>query len=174
MTIYTFIYLSLKARITAEVPDIKFIDLSDSQPTRTEEGSGNELPAAYVEFKPVQWTQRAGGSRFGMMQIDLHIETNREGTSTGSNTPDSQIERGLYPLELMGQLYTGLQGYNDGNEVYGFDQMVNSGDTPNTGEGVTRVDIMSFQFRALDNTNVPVLTEVTVGQSIGVAISGTS
>jgi len=173
MTIYTFIYLSLKARITALVPDIKFIDLFDDQPNRTEEGSGNDLPAAYLEFKPVQWTQRAGGSRFAMMQIDLHLETNREGTSTASNTPDSQLERGLYPLELMGQLYIAIQGYNDGNELCGYDQMVNIGDTPNTGEGVTRVDIMSFLFRAIDNTNVPVLTEVTVSQSINVNSSST-
>lgn len=167
--IYSYIYTTLVAKIQASVTDVKYIDIYDNQPNLPKQETGYDMPALFVEFKPVQWVQRAGGSRRATMQIDVHIETNREGTSKDSVTPQTQMPRGLYYLNLINQVYKALQGYNAGDIAVGFSSMVNVGDNLNNNADVTRTDVLSFQFEVLDNTNVPATATAPIrGQTIDV------
>ena len=166
--IYSFIYTTLANLIAAEVPDIKYVDLYDSQPLRPKEEESYDLPALFIEFKPVQWTQRGARSRRALIEIDIHIETNREGTETSSITPTGQQPRGLYYLNLNNQVYKALQFFSSGAPKVGFGSMLNVGDHLNINEDVTRVDIMIWQTQAQDDTAVPDATGAVGRQTIEV------
>jgi hypothetical protein len=169
--IYSFIYTTIANKIETDVTNIAHIDLYDSQPLRPKDEDAYDLPALFIDFKPTQWVQRGSMSRRSVMQIDIHIETNRTGTATADNTPQTQMARGLYYLDLMKQVYKALQGFNSAAELVAFGSLVNIGDALNINPDVTRVDVMSFQSSsALDNTAVPVIANAPVqGQTIAVS-----
>lgn len=87
---------------------IKTFDLWNEQVARLNEQRPFELPAVFVEFRPIVWTQSGGGSKYADVEVRLHILTATLATPN-SKYKDAALYR-LHLIRAIEQAFVGFAG----------------------------------------------------------------
>ena len=166
---YAFVYQSLLKQI-GTIKEVVQVDVFNDQPMRRKQEEAFDLPAVYIEFKPIQWNHRASGRRVADIQIDFHLETDMTGKDSAGITPEEQRERGLAYMRLLDDLYACLAGFGAAGDITGFNGLTLTAEQLNVNSGVTREDIISFTTHVEDDSAVAQTVVKTLAQ--GVQVSG--
>lgn len=102
------LYLALAASMS-QISSIKHIDLWNQNVEFLEEGNAFPMPAVFIEFGEIVWSQLKGKDLVwdGRGTVNLHIVTEWH----GSNEPDSQtMAANLADWDLASQIQDRIQG----------------------------------------------------------------
>ncbi len=69
------LYNAVKARLTADLPEVRHIDLWNHNVEFIEQEDGWERPAVFVEFGEIAWEPYQGGCGRGKGLVLIHIVT---------------------------------------------------------------------------------------------------
>ena len=70
------LYKKIKERLAAQVPEVRHVDLWNTNVEFIEQDEGWEMPAVFIEFAPVEWVPLApDASLRGVGMVRLHIVT---------------------------------------------------------------------------------------------------
>ncbi len=71
----TELYKAIRERLSAEVPEVKHVDLWNHNVEFIEQEDGWARPAVFVELGPIKWSHYVGGGRRGQGSVRLHLVT---------------------------------------------------------------------------------------------------
>ena len=100
------LFTAIAARIRAQVPTIRHIDLWNEHIAAITGGTAWPLPALFVEFEPYQVSQRANHVCQADVTIRLHIITRTANAPAGYS--DASANAALAHLDLIDQLHGAL------------------------------------------------------------------
>lgn len=66
---------AIKAKLAAEVPEVKHVDLWNHNVEFIEQEDGWERPAVFVEFGPISWAPFQGKGQRGKGVVNIHLVT---------------------------------------------------------------------------------------------------
>ena len=69
------LYDAVKSKITADVPEVKHVDLWNHNVEFIEQEESWDRPAVFVEFGSIEWSPYVGGGHRGSGVVRLHIVT---------------------------------------------------------------------------------------------------
>ena len=137
----------------AEMPPqtIKAFDLWNEQVARLNEQRPFELPAVFVEFRPIVWGQSGRGSKYADVEVRLHILTATLATAN-SSYKDAALYR-LHLIRAIEQAFVGFAGVTkDGTRSFGTFVHLESESDHNHGE--VREDIEIWKTRCYDRSMI--------------------
>lgn len=103
------IYNGLTARIEAAGIGIRHISLWNWNIGQLPKQAAFHMPAVFVEFEPIEWSQLAGGARSAEVRVRLHVLTATLATpEKGSKYRDKALEH----FDLLGRLCAAVQGFS--------------------------------------------------------------
>lgn len=101
------IYKAIAARLKGAKLDIKHISLWNRNTEQLAKQKGFRLPAVFVEFEPIQWSQLQGRARSADVRVRLHIVTESLATpEDGGKYQDQALEH----LDLIESISGAIQG----------------------------------------------------------------
>lgn len=101
------IYKAIAARLKGASLGIKYISLWNRNTEQLATQKGFRLPAVFVEFEPIQWSQLQSRARSADLRIRLHIVTETLATpEDGSKYQDQALEH----LDLIESISGAIQG----------------------------------------------------------------
>lgn len=104
------IYKAITTRLNGANLDIKHISLWNRNTEQLATQKGFRLPAVFVEFEPIQWSQLQSRARSADLRIRLHIVTETLATpEDGSSYQDQALEH-LDLIESISGVMQGLCG----------------------------------------------------------------
>lgn len=106
------IYKAICNRLTAQVPDIKHIDLWNNNIAVLSGGAVWPRPAVFVEFEAIEWRQQQNRARMADIAVRLHIVT--DAVSYNGNT-DPKQDSALAFLDLLNKVNAAMQGLRGEN-----------------------------------------------------------
>ena len=106
------IYKAICNRITAQVPDIKHIDLWNNNIAVLSGGAVWPRPAVFVEFETIEWRQQQNRARMADIAVRLHIVT--DAVSYNGST-DPKQDTALAFLDLLNKVNAAMQGLHGEN-----------------------------------------------------------
>ena len=106
------IYKAICKRLTAQVPDIKHIDLWNNNIAVLSGGAVWPRPAVFVEFETIEWRQQQNRSRMADIAVRLHIVT--DAVSCNGST-DPKQDTALAFLDLLNKVSAAMQGLRGDN-----------------------------------------------------------
>lgn len=147
------IYKHLVARITAEVPDIVYIDWYNQQLFHLE-NDGDELPferpAAFIEF--VEPKSSVLGRRLQWNELDFKVHIILDNLMEASSLEaEANQDEALSLYALAASVVNALVGYNT---AY-FGSIGNTGQTPDHDFDAIQGVAISFRTTAYDTTDQP-------------------
>lgn len=69
------LFNAIKAKLAADVPEVKHVDLWNHNVEFIEQEEGWERPAVFVEFGKIEWTSFQGGCLRGGGIVTIHLVT---------------------------------------------------------------------------------------------------
>ena len=106
------IYKAICNRLTAQVPDIKHIDLWNNNIAVLSGGAVWPRPAVFVEFEAIEWRQQQNRARMADIAVRLHIVT--DAVSYNGST-DPKQDSALAFLDLINKVNAAMQGLRGDN-----------------------------------------------------------
>ena len=106
------IYKAICNRLTAQVPDIKHIDLWNNNIAVLSGGAVWPRPAVFVEFETIEWRQQQNRARMADIAVRLHIVT--DAVSYNGST-DPKQDSALAFLDLINKVNAAMQGLRGDN-----------------------------------------------------------
>lgn len=101
------IYQAIAERLRGKVPDVKYISLWNRNTEQLSKQMAFRMPAVFVEFEPVTWSQYTQGVRSADVRVRLHIVTETLATPEyGGRYQD----KALAHLELIENISAAIQG----------------------------------------------------------------
>lgn len=110
------IFQAISTRLGESVPEIRTIDLWHGQTAAIGEGASWPLPAVFVEFEPIVWSQTGNGGRCGDVGVNLHLVSQVTAT-TGAADPNMADKLAFF--DLVDKVNAALQGMR-GDHFAGF------------------------------------------------------
>lgn len=101
------IYKAICDRLTAQVPDIKHIDLWNNNIAVLSGGAVWPRPAVFVEFEAIEWRQQQNRARMADIAVRLHVVT--DAVSYNGST-DPKQDSALAFLDLLNKVNAAMQG----------------------------------------------------------------
>lgn len=103
---YKYIYLLLKQRLLAKIPELKDVDWYRGQDIKTNKGILKALPGAYIFFYPTDMTSLPNGIQQGIISFYVMLITDT------SYDDDRRIDDPITisHLDLMTKIHTTLSG----------------------------------------------------------------
>ena len=129
------IFLAICARLSDQVPDVRFIDLWNNNVQPLNGGATFPLPAVFVEFETIEWRQQNTGARRGDVAVRLHIVT-RSMPTHGHTDPN--LDASLAFLDLIERIGTAMRGLR--GEGFGTFQLTSSATNHDHAELVESVE----------------------------------
>lgn len=110
---FSQIILDLQARITAELPEIKYIDqdLGQLGQVSPEERPPISYPAILIDFPNSDYSNLSGGAQLGAVPISFQLIF-APFSQTWQNAPDLVKKKGLEYLETEQKLHKALQNWS--------------------------------------------------------------
>lgn len=150
------IYKAICERLTAQVPDIKHIDLWNNNIAVLSGGAVWPRPAVFVEFETIEWKQLQNRARMADIAVRLHIVTD---SVSYNGSKDPKQDTALAFFELLNKVNAAMQGLR-GNNLAGF-MLTTSATNHDHAEliesverYITRVQDTSAMLETLQQTNV--------------------
>jgi hypothetical protein len=143
--------MKLIERITAEVPEIKYIDQDFGQLDAFVKRPNVAFPAVFIDFQNWTYTDTQGNIQIGQGDVIIHLAMDRHG-HTSNLTPDEWREIPLEYYELEHKLFTKLHGWTPESEYYGY--MRRNNDRSQNGPKIRRRPItfkMSYEDHGANN-----------------------
>ena len=106
------IYKAICNRLTAQVPDIKHIDLWNNNIAVLSGGAVWPRPAVFVEFETIEWRQQQNRARMADIAVRLHIVT--DAVSYNGST-DPKQNSALAFFDLINKVNAAMQGLRGDN-----------------------------------------------------------
>ena len=106
------IYKAICNRLTAQVPDIKHIDLWNNNIAVLSGGAVWPRPAVFVEFEAIEWRQQQNRARMADIAVRLHIVT--DAVSYNGST-DPKQDSALAFFDLINKVNAAMQGLRGDN-----------------------------------------------------------
>ena len=106
------IYKAICNRLTAQVPDIKHIDLWNNNIAVLSGGAVWPRPAVFVKFEAIEWRQQQNRARMADIAVRLHIVT--DAVSYNGST-DPKQDSALAFLDLLNKVNAAMQGLRGEN-----------------------------------------------------------
>ena len=106
------IYKAICDRLSAQVPDIKHIDLWNNNIAVLSGGAVWPRPAVFVEFEAIEWRQQQNRARMADIAVRLHIVT--DAVSYNGST-DPKQDSALAFLDLLNKVNAAMQGLRGEN-----------------------------------------------------------
>ena len=106
------IYKAICNRLTAQVPDIKHIDLWNNNIAVLSGGAVWPRPAVFVEFETIEWRQQQNRARMADIAVRLHIVT--DAVSYNGST-DPKQDSALAFFDLINKVNAAMQGLRGDN-----------------------------------------------------------
>ena len=106
------IYKAICDRLSAQVPDIKHIDLWNNNIAVLSGGAVWPRPAVFVEFEAIEWRQQQNRARMADIAVRLHIVT--DAVSYNGNT-DPKQDSALAFFDLINKVNAAMQGLRGEN-----------------------------------------------------------
>lgn len=110
------IYKAICERLTAQVPDIKHIDLWNNNITVLSGGAVWPRPAVFVEFETIEWKQLQHRARMADIAVRLHIVTD---SVSYNGSKDPKQDTALAFFDLLNKVNAAMQDLR-GNNFAGF------------------------------------------------------
>lgn len=106
------IYKAICERLTAQVPDIKHLNLWNNNIAVLSGGAVWPRPAVFVEFETIEWKQLQNRARMADIAVRLHIVT--DAVSYNGST-DTKQETALAFFDLLNRVNAAMQGLRGDN-----------------------------------------------------------
>ena len=106
------IYKAICDRLSAQVPDIKHIDLWNNNIAVLSGGAVWPRPAVFVEFETIEWRQQQNRARMADIAVRLHIVT--DAVSYNGST-DPKQDSALAFFDLINKVNAAMQGLRGDN-----------------------------------------------------------
>ena len=106
------IYKAICERLTAQVPDIKHIDLWNNNIAALSGGAVWPRPAVFIEFETIEWRQLQNRVRMADIAVRLHIITDAVSYSGNS---DPKQDAALAFFDLLNRVNSAMQGLRGEN-----------------------------------------------------------
>ena len=101
------IYKAICARLNAAQLGIKYISLWNRNTEQLTKQKAFKMPAVFVEFEPIDWSQLSRGARSADMRVRLHVITETLATpEEGGRYQDRALEH----LDLLERVSAAVQG----------------------------------------------------------------
>lgn len=101
------IYKAICARLNAAQLGIKYINLWNRNTEQLTKQKAFKMPAVFVEFEPINWSQLSRGARSADVRVRLHIVTETLATAEdGGKYQDKALEH----LDLIENISAKMQG----------------------------------------------------------------
>lgn len=110
-TFYKTLFLALQERITAEVPEIKFIDQNIGQYGFDDFRAKVAFPAILIDFPNTTFSALAGNIQLGSASIEISLFFDVY-AQTYHFAPEETKEIGLNYFEIEQKVFKALQGFN--------------------------------------------------------------
>lgn len=109
-TFYKSLFLALQERITAEVPEIKFIDQNIGQYGFDDFRAKVAFPAVLIDFPNTSFSALAGNVQLGSASIEISLFFDVY-AQTYHFAPEETKEIGLNYFEIEQKIFKALQGW---------------------------------------------------------------
>lgn len=121
------LFNAVKAKLSADVPEVKHIDLWNHNVEFIEQEDMWERPAVFVEFGKIEWSPFQGGSRRGSGTVAIHLVTD---WTEGGHDAAFDLSHCVYKaLEgLSGESFNGLS-LTETNTNHNHEEILESIDT---------------------------------------------
>lgn len=152
-------FKAIKARLTSEVTDLKYFDWFNNQFEKIEEDVPFNLPAAFIEFAPIDWQQLGRLHQAAEVNFLIHVADMQLGESS-SIDPDLVANANLAHLELCDKIYAALQNFNGNmvNPALPFSSICRTGNTmDHDNEGLV-ITAIPFRVRLFEAVATPPVT----------------
>ena len=152
------IYKAICERLTAQVPDIKYLDLWNNNIASLSGGAVWPRPAVFIEFETIEWKQLQNRARMADIAVRLHVVT--DAVSYNGSTDEKQ-DTALTFFDLLNRINSAMQGLR-GENFAGF-MLTTSATNHDHAELIESVE--RYITRAQDTTAMPdTLQRVVVAQ----------
>lgn len=147
------IYILLRDRVMAALPDVQEVDLYAGQYLNE---ATTITPAIYFEFLPTSWSNLGKNTQAGLVTVRVHI-VQTSFASTRATTGYEQEFTALDYLDFVQNLHLALQGF----EING--QPLNRNlSEPDINQESTLVEKVNYTFEYHDETTDPEINWVQV------------
>lgn len=147
-SLFAQLYLALQQQITANVPEIKWIDMDLGQLESYEERPAVQWPCVLIDFPAAQYSNNSDGVQWCEVNISIRLGF-APFSSTNHLTPDVSKENALQYFEIENKLYDALQGFTAGDCVQG---LVRISAATERREDIYRVRELQFTTATEDDT----------------------
>ena len=121
------LFNAIKAKLSADVPEVKHIDLWNHNVEFIEQEDMWERPAVFVEFGKIEWAPFQGGSQRGRGVVTIHLVT--DWTEGGHDAAFDLSHRVYKALDgLSGESFNGLS-LTETNTNHNHEEILESIDT---------------------------------------------
>lgn len=110
-TFYKTLFLALQERITAEVPEIKFIDQNIGQYGFDDFRAKVAFPAVLIDFPNTSFSALAGNIQLGLASIEISLFFDVY-AQTYHFAPEETKDIGLNYFEIEQKIFKALQGFD--------------------------------------------------------------
>lgn len=124
MSVRKELYTTVRDRIRAEMPWVRWVDLQKGQMDAPAKNYPLPLPCALVEIKPVTWEYYTENAQLGHAIIAIWLYLDHSGDSVkGAETEDQSLEL-MDRMDEVFQILTDLSGVSFKRLVRSSDQVV--------------------------------------------------
>ena len=106
------IYKAICERLTAQVPDIKYLDLWNNNIASLSGGAVWPRPAVFIEFETIEWKQQQNRARMADIAVRLHVVTD---TVSYNGSTDEKQDTALAFFDLLNRINSAMQGLRGEN-----------------------------------------------------------
>ena len=104
------IYQAIAERLQAMVPGVKYISLWNRNTEQLTKQKAFRMPAVFVEFEPVTWSQYTQGVRSADLRVRLHVVTETLATPEHGGRYQDKALAHLGLIESISAAVQGLSG----------------------------------------------------------------
>lgn len=109
-SLFAQLFIALQKHITAEVPEIRFIDLDLGQLEEYEVRPTVPFPCVLIDFTEAQYSNLSRLQQWADITINIRLGFSPY-SSSSSITPDVPKEKSLQFFEIENKLYKALHGF---------------------------------------------------------------
>lgn len=115
---FATLFLLLQARIQAQVPEIKHIDVEMSQLEAYEQRPAVAFPCVLIDFNNFEFKDNGDNSQAAEGEVNIRLAFAPR-SNTSQSTPSLWKEKGLQYLELEWKLHRALHGWHPNDNAFG-------------------------------------------------------
>jgi len=147
-----FIFLSIVEKLQQEIPEIKHFDLWNNQLAYIEGEQPFDLPAVFVEFRPIRWQHQGNSVREAAVEVVLHVLTKRI-EPTSQELPYNK--ESLQFFDLLTDINSALRQHSKTSYNFGHDSLTSIQSDTDNNSGEIRHDIEVFSCHTVDASAMP-------------------